>query len=642
MQRKPSRETRALSILSIAISSILAGCGGGGGGGSSTPPQQPAPPAPIPPPAVTPGDTVGLTSSNRIVTFNRAAAAVRTGVAITGLQAGEDVVSVDVRPGGSPAGELYALTNAGRIYTLNSTTGAATLKTTLAADAGDSTNPFAALDGAEFGADFNPTADLLRVVSNTGQNLRVNVDTGATTTDSAVNTGGTARLGVSGVAYSNSFSDACRSTLYMLDTSTDQLVASTDAIGGLVTDVGSLGVDADGLNGYEIATAADGTNSGLAVLTVGGAPTLYTIDLSTGAATSVAAVTGLNAGETLRGIAAAPPATAPAQAAGNVLAVTESNRLITFTNAAPNKLCTSAAITGLQAAENVLGIDRRPSNGLFYIVGSSGRIYSIDTAGVATQTAVLVPELTDVTDPFTGISGTVFGVDFTSVLNRMRLVSDTGQNLRINVDSGATITDTLLNPVGPTASGLANSNSFAGALSTLTYVIDSANDSLMLLGRPSGNSALGDLAAVGLLGLGDVQGGTGFDIVGTDNTAFLAVNLAGAATSDFSSVNLTTGAATRINTIGGGERVRELAFVEGPLVTALGVTADNRVIGLSTATPGKLDINVGISGLQGGEKIISAELDGSGEMLNAVSDSGRRYRIDPATGKAEVVGDTRN
>lgn len=78
------------------------------------------------------------------------------------------------------------------------------------------------------------------------------------------------------------------------------------------------------------------------------------------------------------------------------------------------------------------------------------------------------------------------------------------------------------------------------------------------------------------------------------------------------------------------------------MVTALGVTADNRVIGLSTATPGTLDINVGISGLQGGEKIISAELDGSGEMLNAVSDSGRKYQIDPATGKAEVAGDPRN
>ena len=36
-----------------------------------------------------------------------------------------------------------------------------------------------ALDGTEFGVDFNPQVDRLRVVSNTGQNLRINPDTGA-------------------------------------------------------------------------------------------------------------------------------------------------------------------------------------------------------------------------------------------------------------------------------------------------------------------------------------------------------------------------------------------------------------------------------------------------------------------------------
>ena len=35
-----------------------------------------------------------------------------------------------------------------------------------------------ALEGTSFGVDFNPTVDRLRVISDTGQNLRVNVDDG--------------------------------------------------------------------------------------------------------------------------------------------------------------------------------------------------------------------------------------------------------------------------------------------------------------------------------------------------------------------------------------------------------------------------------------------------------------------------------
>ena len=47
-----------------------------------------------------------------------------------------------------------------------------------------------ALAGASFGVDFNPTVDGLRVVSDTGQNLRVNVDNGMTNVDTALSSVG--------------------------------------------------------------------------------------------------------------------------------------------------------------------------------------------------------------------------------------------------------------------------------------------------------------------------------------------------------------------------------------------------------------------------------------------------------------------
>ncbi len=300
-----------------------------------------------------------------------------------------------------------------------------------------------ALDGTDFGVDFNPVVDRLRVVSNTGQNLRINVDTGATITDDALNSAGATRTGVSATAYTNSFASACRTTLFYIDTNTDRLLTTSDPNAGTLSEIGNLGVNADAGSGYEIVTAADGTNSAIAVLTVGGATTLYTINLTSGAATATGAVTGLNSGETLRGIAAASTTTAPTQAPGSVLAVTDTNKLISFNNATPQKLCTSAAIGGLQAGENVLGIDTRPADGALYALGSTGRIYTIDTStAAATQKSALVADAADASNPFTALDGTDFGVDFNPVPDRLRVVSNTGQNLRINVDTGATTTDT--------------------------------------------------------------------------------------------------------------------------------------------------------------------------------------------------------
>src|SRR5262245_9576311 len=158
---------------------------------------------PAPGMGVTSGDTFGLTSNGRLVTFDRAAPSLDTAVAITGLQSGETILGIDVRPGGMTPGQLYALGSTGRVYTVDTTTGAATLKSTLSADPTDTSTPFTTLSGTEFGVDFNPVVDRLRIVSDTGQNLRVNVDTGATITDGNLNVGGTTRMGVTDAAYTS-------------------------------------------------------------------------------------------------------------------------------------------------------------------------------------------------------------------------------------------------------------------------------------------------------------------------------------------------------------------------------------------------------------------------------------------------------
>lgn len=624
------RSYQSAVAAAVLLTLAIAGCS------KDNNPPAPAPMQPPPPP--TPGDTFGLTSANRLVTFNRATPAVRTAVAISGLQAGEQLLGIDIRAGGMPAGELYALGSSGRIYTINSTSGAATQKAMLSADATDTTNPFTALDGTDFGVDFNPVVDRLRVVSNTGQNLRINVDTGATITDGALNSAGATRTGTSAAAYTNSFASACRTTLLFIDTGTDRLLTTSDPNSGAVSEIGNLGVNADAGSGFEIVTAADGTNSAIAVLTAGGATTLYTINLMSGAATATAPVTGLNGGETLRGSAAASTTTAPVQALGSMLALTETNKLISFNNTTPQKLCTSAAVSGLQMGENVLGIDTRPADGSLYALGSTGRIYTIDTASAAaTLKSTLAADAADATNPFTALDGGDFGVDFNPVPDRLRVVSNTGQNLRINVDTGATTTDTNLNPGGSSATAAAYTNSFAGAGTTTLYVFDVANDRLMIQGQPSGNPNNGDLQSVGPLGI-DVQASTGFDIGGVNNAAFAAVTLAAATTTELHTINLTTGAATRVNAIGGGERVRGLTLNANPRATLLGLTTDNRLVTFKTTTPGTLDANVAITGLQGGETIVGFDVRPANGRLYAVTDAARLYTLDATTGVATMAG----
>jgi hypothetical protein len=68
-------------------------------------------------------------------------------------------------------------------------------------------------------------------------------------------------------------------------------------------------------------------------------------------------------------------------------------------------------------------------------------------------------------------SGGNIGFDFNPVADRIRLVTSTGQNLRVNPVDGVTIADTRLNPQGLGIQAAAYTNSMAGATETELYVI---------------------------------------------------------------------------------------------------------------------------------------------------------------------------
>ena len=257
----------------------------------------------------------GVTAAGNLVRFSSATpGTLDVNVAITGLQSGETILGLDTRPASlgvdaRPASrQLYALGSTGRIYRLNPVTGAATLVSTLTG---------ATLTGTAFGVDFNPVPDRLRVVSDADQNLRINVDNGTATVDTTLayatgdpNAG--QNPNVVGVAYTNNFAGAATVTLYGIDSNLDTLVRQGSATGspvspntGQLFTIGPLGVNTTDVVGFDIANPS---GVAFAALAVGGTSQLYTINLTTGAATLLGSIGGTSA---IRGITATSPPANP-------------------------------------------------------------------------------------------------------------------------------------------------------------------------------------------------------------------------------------------------------------------------------------------------------------------------------------------
>ena len=271
-------------------------------------------------------------------------------------------------------------------------------------------------------------------------------------------------------------------------------------------------------------------------------------------------------------------------------ALTDENDLILIDTAAPEDILAGGPITGLNTAlgtQDLIGIDFRPATGQLYGIGNLGGIFVINPqTRVAVQTGTLLPDPTDITDgnaPFTGLSGSRYGIDFNPLPDRLRIVSNTEQNLRVNVDTGLTITDGDLqygaNQPGatgdnPNVTSAAYTNSFAPSPrtpppGTTLYTIDvrSSEDRLLIQNPPNA----GTLTLVGSLGV-DAASVSGFDIVADgsgNNTGLAALQLIDQGVSRLYSINLATGAATPLGIIGGGDIIDGLAVVPEPAGLAL-------------------------------------------------------------------------
>ena len=316
------------------------------------------------------GTFIVLTDTGRLVHHSVTNLSVTHDVAVSGVPAGERLLGIDVRPA---TGQLYAISSGSRLYVIDPISGQAS------AIGSAAFTP--ALSGNAVGFDFNPTVDRIRLVTDAEQNLRLHPDTGAV---AAVDRNLAPAGAVTAAAYTNNFAAATTTTLFDIDTERDVLVTQVPPNDGTLNTVGSLGIDASDVNGFDIAPG----NRGFAALTSGGTTRLYDIDLASGRASALGAV-GNGAG--VIGLAVFPIVDHGywvVSAAGEVVAIGD----------AP-----AAGSTG-RLARPAVGIASTPDGNGYWVAASDGGVFAFGNAGFFGSTGDI-----RLNQPVVGIASTPTG-----------------------------------------------------------------------------------------------------------------------------------------------------------------------------------------------------------------------------------------
>ena len=368
-----------------------------------------------------------VTETNKLIRFETGQAGQTDLGTINSTIGGEQILSIDFRPS---TGRLYGI-SATRLYTIDPVTAQAQPAT-------GATFPANLVGNADM--DFDPASGLIRVVTSTNQNLRIDPVTGAVTTDTPIS----GVTGLAALAFTNNFASPDRSTLFGISPASDQLGriggfdlvdgGASQAAGATTAVGGGLTIDVDALAGLDIAA---NDQEAFAVLTPAGDTQsgLYRINLSSGVATFVRQIL---AGERLRGLALVTRAV-KLYALSQPTAGNPAGAIVTVFSPAPGVFMpppgSLAGITGLAASEVVSDIDVRPATGDLVGLTSTGRLVTIDPV---TGQAVVLSQLS------VAVEGSVRAMDFNPVTDRVRVIGDNGQNLSVVPDTGVATEETDL------------------------------------------------------------------------------------------------------------------------------------------------------------------------------------------------------
>lgn len=448
----------------------------------------------------------------------------------------EVIQDIDYR---NSEGALYALTKTGtqgRIIRIDPNSGTFIRLSTLVSDG---TTTQIALTDTSYTIDFNPVVDRLRVIGSNGANLRVDVSTGDTATDSNIAAGNT----ITGAAYEDTFTSTGRGTrLFTLDSSTtnDRVNLQNPPNDGTQSDPKSLlgSTNVDSIDGYDINPV---NNAGLALLTVGGAQQFYNINPGVSGAANAA--TFFAAPPRLTGSIKYKAFTFITTANPTVTALTSSNKVRTFRANQPSNVSDEVTLTGLgTSGEKVIGIDFRQSDRTLYALSDASTIYSVATTGALTNVRTLGTPLNGATqytldfNPLTPTTG--------STQNRLRLIGADRSNAVVNVEDGVVSGNSAVTGTpAPIVKAAAYFNNFRTSTVTSLLVIDRASSSLNTQDF-STTPSQGALTRLSTLGITlDSTSPVGFDISGRNNENQLLMART-AASGNFSLYRVNTSATT--------------------------------------------------------------------------------------------------
>lgn len=246
-----------------------------------------------------------------------------------------------------------------------------------------------------------------------------------------------------------------------------------------------------------------------------------------------------------------------------VWAVNDAAELLRFNAGQPQRLLQRLPLRGLAAGDTLVGIDYRVARGVLYALSAAGRLYTLDTAsGQLSAVAGGAP---------LPLAGRAMGLDFNPAADRIRVVSDSGQNLRLHPDTGAVAaTDPpLAYAAGDVHAGrppqlVAAAYTYNKTHDKLTtnYAIDRATGSLVMQGTAEGvtpavSPNTGELRTVGALGTGPVDDAA-FDIADVDNTPLAALRQGGR--TRLYLLDLASGRASALGTVGDGRSLWGMAI----------------------------------------------------------------------------------
>ncbi len=532
------------------------------------PPVDPGTP-PVNPVVVT---VFGIRGAAELVRFSpeNPAAVTRVG-AITGLGAGETIVGLDFRPAD---GNLFAVTSIGRVLIVDPVTGVATPVQPVT---GDGT----AFTAARYGVDFNPAANALRIIGEDRLNLRVPTAALVSPPPAVpVNTIVDGRMGylrgVTAAAYTNPESGD-NTTLFVIDTDTDSLYTQDPNV-GFLTRIGSLGIDATSANGYDIYQFGL-LNEHYASLTTAAGSGIYRINPLTGAATLLSALPAADYRSLIvindDRLASINVRSFASLIQGPTGSMVEGRGIDLQTGEVVGGAVT-VPINGLAEGEFLVGFceDTTPPDGINggYGVSNLNRVFPLAVENVETGFTVAIVQASPIGTLSTPLSGTRFGIDFNPRAQLLRIVSDSGQNLRVNLQEGRVIdgaaraaafafVDGTTRTVVPAPQIVATAYRAAPVGGTFQYAIDAFNSSLVRVAVPND----GALVAVGPLGIGLPVTAAGaaeqsLDIAGaSDEFAYAALRTAGNSLSTLYRIDLGTGAATAIGPIGDNGAVNAIS-----------------------------------------------------------------------------------